>query len=320
MQEATVIIPNLNGKHYLEECLTSLREQTSKDFVTILVDNGSSDGSVEYVQKYFPEVRIHRFEVNTGFCGAVNQGIRMSETPYVILLNNDTVCHEKFVESLLRGIRSRPGIFSCQARMLQMHAPHLIDDAGDYYCALGWAFAAGKGREAVDYSQEKEIFASCAGAAIYNCRMLKEIGLFDEKHFAYLEDIDIGYRARIRGYHNWYIPSAVVYHAGSGTSGSVYNEFKVRHASRNSVYLVYKNMPIPQIILNLPFLLVGFGVKTLFFVKQGFGKQYLSGLFQGMKMWKRENKVVFQRENLKNYVRIQCELWVNVVRRLWESS
>lgn len=318
MQEVTVIIPNLNGRSFLEDCLFSLRNQTCTEFATILVDNGSSDGSVEFVQEHFPEVRVHRFATNTGFCGAVNAGIRMSGTPYVILLNNDTVCHERFVESLLKGIHSRPGIFSCQARMLQMHVPHLIDDAGDYYCALGWAFAAGKGHEAVDYIEEKQIFASCAGAAIYNRRRMLEIGLFDEKHFAYLEDIDIGYRARIRGYQNWYIPSAVVYHAGSGTSGSVYNEFKVRHTSRNSVYLIYKNMPIPQIILNSPFLLAGFVIKTIFFLRKGLGKQYLSGLLQGIKMSKREDKVVFRQENLKNYMRIQCELWVNVVRRLWE--
>lgn len=318
MREVTVIIPNLNGMTYLEGCLSSLREQTCRDFDIILVDNGSSDESVAFVQEHFPEVRIHRFRENVGFCGGVNAGIRMAETPYVILLNNDTVCHEKFVEALLKGIHSRPGIFSCQARMLQMFSPHLIDDAGDYYCALGWAFAAGKGREAAEYSEERQIFASCAGAAIYNRRRLLELGLFDEKHFAYLEDIDIGYRAKIRGFQNWYIPSAVVYHAGSGTSGSVYNEFKVRHTSRNSVYLIYKNMPLLQIILNSPFLFAGFVTKTIFFLRKGFGKQYLSGLVQGVKMSKRENKVVYQRENLRNYVKIQCELWINVVRRMWE--
>lgn len=318
MQEVTVIIPNLNGRAYLEECLSSLREQTCKEFITILVDNGSSDDSVAFVQANYPEVRIHRFDTNTGFCGAVNAGIRMAETPYVILLNNDTVCHERFVESLLKGIHSRLGLFSCQARMLQLHAPHLIDDAGDYYCALGWAFAAGKGREAAEYSQERQIFASCAGAAIYNRRRLVELGLFDENHFAYLEDIDIGYRARINGYQNWYIPSAVVYHAGSGTSGSVYNEFKVRHTSRNSVYLIYKNMPFLQIVLNSPFLLVGFVTKSIFFCKKGFGKQYLSGLLQGIKLSKKGKKVLYKKQNLKHYARIQCELWANVVRRFWE--
>lgn len=316
MQEATVIIPNLNGMRYLEDCLSSLRKQTCQDFQTILVDNGSSDESVAFVQEKFPEVKIHRFSSNTGFCHGVNTGIRLSDTPYVILLNNDTVCDEHFVEALLRGIKSRPDCFSCQARLLQMKNPEFLDDGGDYYCALGWAFAEGKGRPAADYAREKKIFAACGGAAIYRKRLLAQIGLFDEKHFAYLEDIDIGYRAKIAGYENWYIPSAVVYHAGSGTSGSAYNEFKVRHASRNSIYLIYKNMPVLQILLNAPFLLAGFLIKTVFFAKQGFLKQYLTGLANGIRMSKKRDKVVFQKKNMKNYVRIQLELWFNMVRRM----
>ena len=77
--------------------------------------------------------------------------------------------------------------------------------------------------------------------------------IFDEEHFAYLEDLDIGYRARICGYQNWYAPKAKVYHVGSGTSGSRYNQFKIRYSSRNNIYLIYKNMPFLQIVLNLPF-------------------------------------------------------------------
>lgn len=98
-----------------------------------------------------------------------------------------------------------------------------------------------------------------------------KIGYFDENHFAYLEDIDIGYRARIFGYQNGYCPDAIVYHAGSGASGSRYNAFKVDLSSRNSIYLIYKNMPLLQLILNLPFLLLGFLVKTLFFIKRDLG-------------------------------------------------
>lgn len=316
MQEVTVIIPNWNGEAFLEGCLSSLRKQTYKEFEVILVDNGSSDNSVAFVRENFPEVRIHCFTVNTGFCHAVNAGIRMAASPYVILLNNDTVCEECFVEELLTGIKRRPQSFSCQARMLQLYHPDLVDDAGDYYCALGWAFADGKGRPAVRYTREKKIFAACGGAVIYNKRMIEKVGFFDEKHFAYLEDIDIGYRARIQGYENWLIPSAVVYHAGSGTSGSAYNSFKVRHTSRNSVYLIYKNMPPLQIVLNGPFLLCGFFIKTLFFWKKGFLREYLTGLVNGIRMSKREDRVVFHKCNRKNYVRIQLELWYNLVRRI----
>ena len=136
-----------------------------------------------------------------------------------------------------------------------------------------------------------------------------------EAHFAYLEDIDVGYRAQIYGYENWYCPRAVVWHVGSGTSGSRYNEFKVRHSSRNNVYMIYKNMPFLQIILNLPLLIPGFVVKWLFFVRKGFGKEYANGIFNGIAMSDKEKKVPFQKRHLWNYVRIQVQLWVNVVRR-----
>lgn len=316
MVEATVIIPNLNGMPYLEGCLSSLERQTAKNFDVLLLDNGSEDGSPEYVQKHFPQVRLHRYTDNTGFCHAVNAGIRMSDAPYVILLNNDIVCEEHFVEALLKGIKEHQNCFSGQAKMLQMKHPELLDDGGDYYCALGWAFASGKGKKDRSRGKEKKIFSACAGAAIYRRKVLEQIGLFDEKHFAYLEDVDLGYRARIAGYENWYLPKAVVYHAGSATSGSAYNEFKVRHTSRNSVYLIMKNMPWPQILLNLPFLLIGYGIKLVFFSRKGFFRQYMKGIRNGIFLAQKEDKVVFEKKNLKNYMKIQLELWFNMIRRI----
>ena len=121
-----------------------------------------------------------------------------------------------------------------------------------------------------------------------------EIGLFDEEHFAYLEDMDIGYRARIAGYENWYFPQARVYHVGSATSGSQYNVFKVRYSSRNNVYMIYKNMPSVQILLNLPLLLVGFAVKFLFFWRKGFGREYAEGIKNGILLCKKDRKITFQ--------------------------
>ena len=192
MQKATVVIPNLNGMAYLEGCLSSLRRQTTQDFETILIDNGSTDGSVEYVKQHFPEVKIRSFSENTGFCRAVNEGIRLSDAPYVILLNNDTVCDKRFVEELLLAMKKRPRCFSCAAKMVQLKNPKLLDGAGDYYCALGWAFADGKGKPVESRKRERRIFAACAGAAIYRRELFAQIGLFDEKHFAYLEDMDVG--------------------------------------------------------------------------------------------------------------------------------
>ena len=154
-----------------------------------------------------------------------------------------------------------------------------------------------------------------AGAAIYRKKVFEKIGYFDEEHFAYLEDIDVGYRARIFGYENWYVPAALVYHVGSGTSGSRYNQFKTRYSSRNNIYLIYKNMPVLQIILNLPFLVPGFGMKILFFSQKGMGREYVAGIKNGFQISHRNKKVKFHMRNLGRYARIQLELWWNIIYR-----
>ena len=218
MQEISVIIPNYNGMAYLDGVLSGLECQTVKNFEVILVDNGSGDGSCAFVAASYPWVRLIELPENFGFCKAVNEGIKASRAPYVLLLNNDIEVTRDFIEQMLQGIRRHPKAFSGAARMIQFHDRDRLDDAGNYYCALGWAFARGKGKNIHTYEKEEKIFASCAGAAIYRKDIFEKIGYFDEEHFAYLEDMDVGYRARINGYENWYFPLAKVYHVGSGTS------------------------------------------------------------------------------------------------------
>ena len=318
MRNVSIVIPNYNGKHFLENCLKAVFAQTIENMEVIVVDNGSTDGSQEYLDTY-PGVRVLKLDKNYGFCGAVNAGIKAADSEYVILLNNDTEVEPGFAKELLTAIQADDKIFSCSSKMVQYHDRARMDDAGDYYCALGWAFGRGKGGLVENYDVPVNIFASCAGAAIYRKEMLESLGYFDENHFAYLEDIDVGYRARIHGYRNVYAPKAVVYHVGSGFSGSAHNSFKVKLSSRNSVYLAYKNMPFLQIILNSPFLLLGHLVKWLFFLKKGLGKDYVHGVREGITLCKREKKVRFLWENLPNYLVIQLELWLNMVRRLKRS-
>ena len=154
---------------------------------------------------------------------------------------------------------------------------------------------------------------------IYKKEILDKIGGFDKNHFAYLEDCDLGYRAQIFGYRNYYTPDAVVYHAGRGVSGSRHNEFKVTLSSKNSVYLIYKNMPVLQVILNLPFLIPGFLVKYFFFMKKGLGETYRKGILQGIKFCfseeAKDRKIPYNKKHLSNYIRIQWKLWINTIRR-----
>ena len=259
----SVVVPNYNGIAFVEACFQALLRDAPQSEL-IMVDNGSADGSRELVEERFPRVRVIALDKNYGFCRAANEGMRAASSPYVILLNNDTEVLPGFVRALVRALQADSKAFSAGAKMIQLHEQEKIDDAGNFYCALGWAFARGKDKSVEYYEKADEIFAACGGAVIYRKAVLERIGYLDEAHFAYLEDIDLGWRAKIAGYRNLYAPKARVLHVGSGTSGSRYNEFKVHLSSRNSVYLAYKNMPAFQILLNFPFLFAGFVIKYLF--------------------------------------------------------
>lgn len=306
--KVTIVIPNYNGKHFMEPCLSSLSEQTYKNFHILVVDNASSDGSIEYMEENYPDIELIKLQKNYGFSKAVNIGIQHSRTPYVILLNNDTTVDTRYVEEMVKAIEKSPKIFSVSSKMIQMYHPELIDSAGDLYTLSGWGVCRGCGRPVSNYTKYDEIFTACAGAAIYRRSVFDEIGYFDENHFAYLEDIDIGYRARIYGYYNMYCPTALVYHVGSGTSGSKYNSFKVKLAARNNLYLNYKNMPALQLVLNFIPLAIGYFVKYLFFCKIGFGKDYKEGFIEGLQTAKLQKKVKFQFKHLGNYLVIEIDL------------
>lgn len=322
MNQITIIIPNYNGIKFIKGCLDSLlcQEPGTPDFRILVVDNGSEDGSPELIRREFPQIPVIALPSNTGFCHAVNVGIEASDTPYVILLNNDTKAMPSFVRNLYRAIEKRPGAFSVSAKMLMWDRTELIDDAGDQYCVLGWAYARGKGKPAKAYESPAEVFSACGGAVIYRRRILNEIGLFDEAHFAYLEDLDIGYRARLYGYKNYYEPSAEVIHYGSASSGSRYNRWKTTYASANSVYVIAKNMPLLQQIWNMPFLIPGFLIKFLFFCKKGMGILYLKGLGEGFRKSfseaGKERRISSRRVCLRRYLSVQGQLYANLFRFL----
>lgn len=322
MQESkvTIVIPNYNGIKYIRGCMDSLRSQKEEgiSFEIVVVDNASKDGSLEILKQEYSEAEVIALDTNTGFCHAVNVGIQASKTPYVILLNNDTVVKPGFVRALQNAMEEDERIFSISPMMLSMQDENVIDDAGDGYSLFGWAYARGKGKPASKYEKKVNIFAACGGASIYRKSVFEEIGYFDENHFAYLEDIDIGYRARIYGYRNVYEPAAKVLHAGSATSGSRYNEFKTKLSSANNAYMIGKNMPLLQLLCNLPFLFVGFLVKAAFFFVKKMGmlyiKGYASGIARCFSKEGRKNKVSFKMKHFVNYFRIQISLILGIFR------
>lgn len=316
--KVSVVTPNYNGEKFLKTFLKSLNEDSQYIGEVIIVDNGSDDGSLDYLKNNsfsFPLVLIENKE-NIGFSPAVNQGIKRSQNNLIFSINNDTEIKKGSIKSLVDLINSSDDIFSVQAKMLQYNNKNLIDDVGDEYNLLGWTKKIGENHHSSEYNEVKRIFSSCAGAAMYNKSILNEIGLFDDNFFAYMEDVDLAIRSHINGYRNLSCPDAIVYHIGSATSGSRYNEFKVKLAARNNVWIIYKNLPVPLKIVNFIFIFLGFLIKYLFFYKKGFGSTYLAGIREGLSAKSKISKVKFESKNTKNYFKLEFRLIINTIKFL----
>jgi GT2 family glycosyltransferase len=254
--KVTVIVPNWNGARWLPDCLGSLAAQDFRAFATLLVDNGSSDESVAYCRRSHPGVRVLCLPSNRGFAAAVNAGLASCRTPYVALLNTDTRPAPAWLGRLVEAMDRFPRQIACAAsRMLRMQAPGIIDDAGDILSWYGSATKRGHGEPAQAYGSECDVFAPCAGAALYRRSVLEELGGFDERFFAYLEDIDLGLRAQLRGYRCRYVPGADVLHHGHGSE--MPRGRYVRLVTRNRLMLLAKNIPCPLLIKHAGRILCG---------------------------------------------------------------
>ena len=316
--KVSVVTPNYNGERFLKGFFDSLNEDSEHIGEVIIVDNGSSDNSKDFINANefnFPVVLVENSK-NRGFAPAVNQGISKAKHDYIFSLNNDTELKKGSIKNMIDLISSSDDIFSVQAKMLQYNNKDLIDDVGDEYNLLAWTKKTGENHKSDEYVEVNEIFSSCAGAALYRKSLLEELGMFDDNFFAYMEDVDLAIRSKINGYRNLLCPQAIVYHIGSATSGSRYNEFKVRLAARNNVWVVYKNIPIPLKIINFIFLFLGFFIKYLFFVKKGFGDIYLAGIKEGLSTRNKVSKTKFKSENTINYLKIEYRLIINTIKFL----
>jgi GT2 family glycosyltransferase len=240
----SVIIPNWNGAEFLPACLESLRAQTYADFRTIVVDNGSSDGSVALVEEDFPEVSVIRLDENRGFGAAMNVAFREADSDRVACLNNDTEADPAWLRELVACLERHPRAAASSSKMLDLNERSRIDDCGDILTPYFRAYARGRGEpDAGQYDEEERVFGASGGASLWRAEVVRGLGYFDEDLFAYYEDVDLSFRANLAGYECWYAPKAVVSHAGGGTSGRQASDFAYYHAVRNRWSMIVKNGP-----------------------------------------------------------------------------
>lgn len=244
IERVAVVIPNLNGEDYIKNAIDSLLDQSFSSDV-IVVDNASTDGSLEALKSYKDKIKVIRNNKNFGFAGGVNAGIKYAiNTRYdaVALFNNDAVADKNWLKELVNSINQdeNVGIATCK---IQLENKDLIDSTGEFYTTWGLPFPRGRGQSVKSYNDEDYVFGASGGASLYRIDMLLEIGLFDEKFFAYYEDTDISYRAQLAGWKVAYNPLSITVHKMGETSKKMVKGFTVYQTMKNLPMLFWKNTP-----------------------------------------------------------------------------
>ena len=249
--EVSIVIVTWNGRQYLGACLRAAEAQQGVSAEIIVVDNGSTDGSAEFVRATFPRVRVIKLTENHGFADGNNVGAHEARGKYVAFLNNDTVAEVNWLRSLRAGIELATGFALVTSRIVYMHNPDVIDSAGDGMLRWGGAFKRHHGEATNLAGATKEVFAVCGAAFLMPKAVFDELGGFDGQFFASHEDVDLSYRARLRGYRCRYVSDAIVRHHGSATLGTA-SARAVFQGQRNLEWMYLKNTPASLLVRTLP--------------------------------------------------------------------
>jgi len=275
----SVVIVNLNRRDLLARCLDSLWRQTFSNHEVVVVDNGSSDGSVQFLQTLRePRLRIVSLPINKGFAGGCNVGISRAEGRYIATLNNDAEAEPRWLEELLAGIESEASVGMCASKILFHGDRKRIDKVGHLIYPDGLNHGRGSGEpDHGQFERCEEVLFPDAAAALYRREMLDVIGLFDELFFAYGDDADLGLRGRLAGWTCLYIPTAVVYHVHSATAGE-FSPLKAFLIERNRIWVAVKTFPLSLLVVSPFFTALRFAYHaygSLFMV--GSSGQYAAG-------------------------------------------
>ena len=241
---AVVVIPSWNAKDALKGCLDSLLAQTLKPHI-IVVDNGSIDGSADYIEKHYPDVELIRHDVNKGYAGGVNPGFRRAielGADYTAPFNNDAVADKNWLKRLVDYLDGHTEVGIAACKVLSADGKH-IDSTGDQYTVWGLPYPRGRGETDINkYDDDTEIFGASGAASLYRVKLLETVGLLDEAFFAYYEDVDLSFRAQLAGWKVAFVPDSVVYHEISATSNKI-KGFATYQTMKNQPLLLYKNVP-----------------------------------------------------------------------------
>jgi GT2 family glycosyltransferase len=278
-----VVIVNWNGGDDLGACLQALARQERRPDRVLVVDNGSTDGSLERALPSLPSAEPVRLGANVGFAAANNVAIRVcADCDAIALLNPDAFPEPSWLARLAAAADAHPECAAFASQLRSARDGDRLDGIGDVYHVSGLVWRDGHGAPLRAGEEPREVFSACAAAALYRRKELLEIGGFDERYFCYVEDVDAGFRLRLRGYRCLYVPDAIARHVGSATTGRG-SAFSTYHGHRNLVWTFFKVMPWPLLVLYLPAHLALNVASVLWFAARGQGRAILKAKWDALR-------------------------------------
>ena len=304
--DVSIIVLNFNGRAWLERCLPAALAEVAHDCELLVVDNGSNDGSAEFVAQAFPAVRVEPIATNLGFAAGNNAGARVARGRYLAFLNNDAAPQPGWLSRLRAALDARPDAGLAASCIVYLDRPSIVDSAGDGLTRFGGAFKRSHGRPVSEALTPRDVFGACGAACLIRKELFDEVGGFDSAYFAVHEDVDLSYRCQLHGFSCVYVPDAVVHHAGSATLGRL-SARSVFWGQRNLEWTYFKNTPWPLLAITLPGHVLYNLAAAVHFARAGHFGTFVSAKWQAVRALPR---VLRQRRDIQQHRRISSrQLW-----------
>ena len=320
MTKVSLIIINYNGRDFIANCLRALEGQLLKDFKIVLIDNTSTDGSLNEIETFLrgsllsSHVKLIPLKMNMGFASSNLEGLRHANGEYIALLNNDTEPDRGWLGELVKVMDTDPKVGMCASKII-VYGSEVVDSGGDAYSTFLKGFKRGEGKVASLFNRAEYVFGACAGAALYRRKMIDEIGFFDEDFFLIHEDTDLNFRAQLHGWKVMYVPTAIVHHKVRSSIGHM-SDTAVYYTLRNSEFVRIKNVPFTIFVRCFPEFIIGMLTEFIYFaIRHKRLRLYFKAKLDAIRMLP---KMLKKRTTIMKNTKVSNRDLLNVMTPVWQ--